>query len=119
MSEMVYGIILGTSAIVILGIIAYVIYAIVLFVKEKYVRSQIGRIDFIIKKDTLRNDGVIRDADTVLADIMQNADFEITGLGKEIFEIYKKTSDKEAFENLFYSLSGETFENFIGKCEKV
>ena len=119
MSELIYGMILAASAAVILGILAYVTYVVILFVKGKNIRKQIGRIDFIIKKDTLRNDGVIRDADTVLADIMQNADFEITGLGKEIFEIYKKTSDKEAFENLFYSLSGETFDNYIGRCEKV
>lgn len=119
MSELVYGIILGTGAVIVLGALASVAYAIILYVRGGYARKQIGRIDFVIKKDALRNDGVIRDADTVLADIMQDADFEITGLGKEIFEIYKKTSDKEAFESLFYSLSGETFDNYIGKCEKA
>lgn len=119
MNELIYGIMVGAGALAILGIMVYVGYAVVLYIKDKGVRKQIGRIDFVIKKDTLRHDGIIQDADTILADIMQTADFEVTGLGKEIFEIYKKTRDKEAFENLFYSLSGETFDNYIGKCEKV
>ena len=100
----------------------WLIVAIVQYAKGNEVRKRLQRIEFIIKKDQLRNDGVIQDADTVLADIMENADFEVTGLATEVFGLYKKACEKgvsEDFEDLFYALSGETLDNYIERCEKV
>lgn len=121
MSGVVFGATMAICTILVIGLILALVLVIVNMFKKKGEKplTLLDRIEFITKKDMLRHDGVIQDADTVLADIMQTADFEITGLGKEIFEIYKKTRDKEAFEDLFYSLSGETFEEYIGRCEKV
>lgn len=121
MSEMVYGIIMSVLAIAFVALFVILVSTIVGALKKKEEKplSLMDRIEFILKKDAMRNNGIVHDADTVLADIMQEADFEITGLGKEIFDIYKKTRDREAFENLFYSLSGETFEEYIIRCEKA
>ena len=46
--------------------------------------------------------GLIRDADTVLADIMQEANFEINGLAKDIFNIWRRSSDRKSVEKMFY-----------------
>ena len=45
--------------------------------------------------------GVIHDADTVLKDIMDEADFECSGIAGEIIGIWKKAADKECVEKLF------------------
>ncbi len=62
-------------------------------------------------------DGVIADADTILADILQSNDFEITGSAQEIFEIWKSSTDRESIENLFYALTGEKFRDYLEKCK--
>lgn len=122
MNEFLYGIAVAIAGVITLVGLAVIVIVTIIYIKGMGAQKKIDRIDFVVKKDKLRSEresGIIYDSDTVLADIMQNADYEITGLAKEVFEIYKKTSDKEAFENLFYSLSGETFENYIGQCEKA
>lgn len=63
--------------------------------------------------------GLIRDADTVLADIMQEANFEITGLTKDIFNIWRKSSDRKSVEKMFFNLTDCDFMSFLEKCQKV
>lgn len=66
--------------------------------------------------------GVITDADTVLADIMDEAaeeGFDITGLGKEILDQWLKTSDKKAYESLFYNLTNCDFETYLRRVKQV
>lgn len=60
--------------------------------------------------------GVIRDADTVLKDIMDEADFEISGLAAEIIGIWKKASDKASVEALFKSFTDYGFNGWLDKC---
>ena len=59
------------------------------------------------------------DSDTVLADIMNEVSFEETGLAKEIFDIYIRSSDRDSVANLFYAFTGVTLEEYIEKCENT
>ena len=43
----------------------------------------------------------IQDSDTVLADVMMSANYEESGISKELFDIFEKTTDKNAFLELF------------------
>jgi len=63
--------------------------------------------------------GLIRDADTVLADIMQEANFEINGLAKDIFNIWRKSSDRKSVEKMFFDLTDCDFMCFLEKCQAV
>ena len=47
----------------------------------------------------------IQDSDTVLADVMMSANYEESGISKELFDIFEKTTDKNAFLELFQLLS--------------
>lgn len=60
--------------------------------------------------------GDIFDADTILADAVQEADFEMTGLGEETIRIWLKSSDKPSVEQVFYNLAGIEFETFLDRC---
>lgn len=58
------------------------------------------------------------DADTILVDLQEEGlDIDATGVANEIFDIYKKTSDKKAFLDLFESLVGTSFKSYLRKCE--
>ena len=58
------------------------------------------------------------DADTILVDLQEEGlDIDATGVANEIFDIYKKTSDKKAFLDLFESLVGTSFASYLRKCE--
>ncbi len=63
--------------------------------------------ELIRKVECLNNavpDGVIRDADTILKDILDEQDFEITGMAQDIFNIYKKVQTKHLLKKCFLSL---------------
>ena len=62
--------------------------------------------------------GVIGDADTILADIMDEADFREAGATEELVAIWKSTADKEAFHRLFMFFSGVGFEDFLEMAVK-
>ncbi len=58
------------------------------------------------------------DADTILVDLQEEGlEEDATGIANEIFDIYKKTSDKKAFCDLFESLVGTSFTTYLRKCE--
>lgn len=61
-------------------------------------------------------DGFVTDGDTLLCDIMENADFEVTGLAADIFNIWLKSSDRLSVEKLFYTLTDTEFEDFVNLC---
>lgn len=61
-------------------------------------------------------DGQIRDADTILKDLMDEADFEISGTAIEIIGIWKASRDKDSIEALFQSFTGCPFQEWLDKC---
>ena len=62
--------------------------------------------------------GRIKDADTILVDLIDNADFEVTGLAQEIFNIYKESVDKESVEKMFFLFTWIGFDEYLIKCEQ-
>ena len=75
--------------------------------------------DMIDRVEALNNntpDGFIHDADTILADVFSNSDFEITGLANDIFNIYRNSMDKGAVVEMFYALTGIQFDTYLTIC---
>ena len=62
--------------------------------------------------------GVIRDADTILADLLQAADMEVTGIAQSLFDIWKNSSDKASVENVFSLLMDTEFDDYLEMCKK-
>lgn len=60
--------------------------------------------------------GVIHDPDTVYADIMSKVDNEVSGIAREIFQLWEKSGDRKALEELFYALTGIKFESYVDLC---
>ena len=81
--------------------------------------ENVKRLHNLIRKDSEKEDGIVFDSDTVLADIMNEVSFEETGLAKEIFDIYIRSSDRDSVANLFYAFTGGTLEEYIEKCENT
>lgn len=61
-------------------------------------------------------DGYIVDADTLLCDAMEKADFEVTGLAKDIFNIWLNSSDRASVEAVFYDLTDMQLDEFVELC---
>lgn len=64
-------------------------------------------------------DGTVCDADTVLADILDNMETEVTGAGFELIELYQCSTDKPGFCRLFEALTGTTWTAFIEESLRV
>lgn len=62
--------------------------------------------------------GVIRDADTILEDHLDNRETEISGIAEEVFDIYKNTTDKESVKAMFEALVGTSFDDYVKDCIK-
>lgn len=63
--------------------------------------------------------GLIRDADTVLVDIIKAADFEFNGFAQDIFNIWRKSSDRKSVEQMFFEFTDCEFLDYLKKCPKV
>ncbi|HBT65619.1 MAG TPA: hypothetical protein DEB10_13265 [Ruminococcaceae bacterium] len=81
--------------------------------KEKTISDAINCVTELL--DNTPN-GVIIDADTILADILDSVDTEVTGLAKEIFQIWQNAADKEAVESLFAALTDVSFDEYLERC---
>lgn len=60
--------------------------------------------------------GTVFDGDTILKDIMDDADFEISGLFEDIYNMFKKTTDPESMAQLFFEFTGIEFEEYLKRC---
>lgn len=81
----------------------------------------IGHIENLMDKiDNLDAIGVT-DADTVLADMMEQTDFEQTGAAAEIFNLYTEAdgAGREIISSMFESLIGESFDTFLSEATKA
>ena len=63
-------------------------------------------------------DGVVVDADTILVDVIQKNDFEITGIAQDIFNIWRNSSDRKAVEQMFFEFTDMEFKDYIKKCKE-
>lgn len=63
----------------------------------------------------------VTDADTVLADMMEQTDFEQTGAAAEIFDLYTEAdgAGREIIGTMFESLIGESFDTFLSEAAKA
>lgn len=81
----------------------------------------IEHIDNLMDKiDSLESVGVT-DADTVLADMVERADFEQSGVSAEIFNLYTEADGaaREIIGSMFESLIGESFDTFLSEATKA
>ncbi|MBS5143819.1 MAG: hypothetical protein KHZ91_13295 [Firmicutes bacterium] len=63
--------------------------------------------------------GAIRDADTVLVDILEKNDFEFDGFAQDIFNIWRKSSDRKSVEQMFFEFTDCEFLDYLKKCPKI
>lgn len=61
-------------------------------------------------------EGIIRDADTILVDLLIENDFYFSGFAEDIFRIYRASTDKDAVTQMFYEFTGMEFVNYLEKC---
>ena len=54
--------------------------------------------------------------DTILADIVENADMEVPGLCENLLNIYLKSNDKKSLEDMFECITRVPFECYIDDC---
>lgn len=76
-------------------------------------------VEEVMDLSTKQPDGVIHDADTILADIMGAADFHISGISDDILKLYLEVENKDDFEALFYLMADEKFEDYLIESKKV
>lgn len=87
---------------------------------EKYTSDYLNHaaITILSMQHNMPN-GVIHDADTVLADIFDNMEKEVTGTGFELIELYMRSTDKSGFCRLFEAITGTTWTQFIDESLRV
>ena len=62
--------------------------------------------------------GFIKDADTILNDIIDETDYEFEGIAQEIFNIWRNSSDKKAVEQMFFEFTEMEFKDYLEKCKR-
>ena len=70
-------------------------------------REKIRQIELL---NSSTPNGMIIDSDTILADLLLNVDNEVTGFSQDIFNIYKRSKDKDAVKQMFFEFTDTEFE---------
>jgi len=70
----------------------------------------------VIKLLNSTPDGVVHDADTILADFMEDVDFKESGIASEIIDIWTKSIDRYSVEKLFCLMTGVAYEDYLDIC---
>ncbi|MFR5030377.1 MAG: hypothetical protein ACLUCI_03410 [Blautia hansenii] len=84
---------------------------------SRNIKDEIQKVEKMM--ENLPN-GFIRDADTVLVDILlKEADHTFSGFAQDIFNIWRKSSDKKSIEQLFYEFTDYEFPDYLKKCQTV
>ncbi|MFR1173894.1 MAG: hypothetical protein ACLSEA_10235, partial [Thomasclavelia ramosa] len=81
---------------------------------SRKIRNMFETLMFLEKQ--LEGQSVIQDADTVLADILEDVDFEITGIVADLLKIHQNSKDRESVETCFEILTGWTIPDYLKKC---
>lgn len=61
-------------------------------------------------------DGIIIDADTILADLLERSDLASSGIAAEMLGIWARSEDKASVEQLFCLLTDCDFEDYLDLC---
>ena len=76
--------------------------------------------EFLEKQLRGEIDHSFRDPDTILADLMDDQDFEASGTAVELFMIYiEAENDRETFNHIFEFFTGKEFEDYLKECKEV
>lgn len=78
-------------------------------------REKIRQIELL---NSSTPNGMIIDSDTILADLLQDVDNEVSGFSQDIFNIYKRSKDKDAVKQMFFEFTGTEFDDYLDKCVK-
>lgn len=80
------------------------------------IKDMIAQVRKLVREipDTCINE--LHDPDTILADVVDVASCCETGIAEEVFSIWENSLDKKAVEELFYSLCGVAFKDYLGQC---
>lgn len=62
--------------------------------------------------------GFIKDADTILNDIIDETDYEFDGIAQDIFNIWRNSSDRKAVEQMFFEFTEMEFKDYLEKCKR-
>lgn len=82
--------------------------------EQRKTRKLFETLTFLEKQ--MEDESAVRDADTVLADILEGADFEITGIVTDLLKTYQGSKDRESVETCFELLTGVTIQEYLKKC---
>ena len=82
--------------------------------EQRKTRKLFETLTFLEKQ--MEDESAVRDADTVLADILEGADFEITGIAADLLKIHQNSKDRESVETCFEVLTGWTIPDYLKKC---
>lgn len=62
------------------------------------------------------NPDAFTDPDTILADLFSKVDMQFTGTSEELFNIYRRSGDKQAVKDLFLFFTDISFDEYLQKC---
>lgn len=62
------------------------------------------------------HNGVIIDADTILADLIDARKCRFPGLAQDIFNIWETSTDKRSVEQMFFEFVGVEFNEYLRRC---
>lgn len=76
--------------------------------------------EFLEKQLRDEIDHSFRDPDTILADLMDDQDFEVSGTAVELFMMYiEAENDRETFNHMFSFFTGKKFKDYLKECKEV
>lgn len=64
-------------------------------------------------------DGSYQDADTVLADIMEDSEAQIDGQAEELFKLFENATNQSDFMNLFAAMTGVAFDSYLIQAQNA
>lgn len=77
-------------------------------------------VEEVMELSTKQPDGVrFRDADTILADLIEECDFQVTGIADELLRLYLEAENKDDFKSLFFFMTEKNFEDYLLESKKV
>ena len=93
----------------------------------KVMKECSAKLDEVAKLNESTPSGRIKDADTVLADVMGEADFEESGMFEELrrlyHDAYMDTDESkvglEIFHEMFNLFTGISFSEYLDRCKET